>query len=98
MADHDKWVRDRHAFRGDEPSGLGPLGRQFTQLTERLLAASSVHQALEQVVAATLRIVPGADLVSITLRSTDGALHTPVETAPLATELDLLQYETRPSV
>jgi GAF domain-containing protein len=49
---------------------------------------------LDKVVEATRRIVPGADLVSITLRGPDGTFHTPIETEPMATELDQVQYRT----
>jgi GAF domain-containing protein len=70
----------------------GPLGRQFMTLTRALLDSGSVAAVLERVVFAALKIIPGADLVSVTLRSSDGAFHTPVETDPVATELDQLQY------
>jgi hypothetical protein len=53
-----------------------------------------VTDVLEQVTMAAHRVVPGADLVSITLRSPDGSFHSPVQTDPLAIELDRLQYET----
>ncbi|MGC7094237.1 hypothetical protein ACPZ19_06205 [Amycolatopsis lurida] len=48
---------------------------------------------LEQITGAALRVVPGADLVSVTLRSADGTFHTPAMTDPVAAELDQLQYE-----
>ena len=38
-------------------------------------------------------LVPGADLVSVTLRAPNGEYHTPVETNPAALDLDRLQYE-----
>jgi hypothetical protein len=38
-------------------------------------------------------VVPGAEVVSVTLRTDDGGLDTIVATAPLARHLDELQYE-----
>lgn len=70
------------------------LVEDFARLTRALLDASSVAEVLEQVVNAVHRVVPGADLVSITLRSEDGTYHTPVETDPVASMLDQVQYET----
>ncbi len=57
-------------------------------------ATATTAGVLEQVVPAAHRLVPGADLVSVTLRPADGTFHTPVETAPAATELDQVQYDT----
>lgn len=96
------WSRDRvefarQAHNPDESAvGLadGLLVNEFARLTQQLLAADTVAQALEQVVRAAHRIVPGAEMVSVTLRSPDGALHTPVATHSVATELDQVQYET----
>lgn len=67
---------------------------EFAQLTRELLAADSVAEILEKVVALARDAVPGADLVSITLRTADGRFHTPVETDPVASELDEIQYQT----
>jgi GAF domain-containing protein len=68
------------------------LARQFVALTRALLDSGSVVAVLERVVFAARDIVPGADLVSVTLRGTDGAFHTPVETDRAASDLDQLQY------
>lgn len=73
---------------------LGPLAQQFTELTRRLLSATTVVEVLDQVVQAASELVPGADMVSVTLRSPNGAFHTPVETDPVASRLDKLQYAT----
>lgn len=97
---NDDWDRDRAEFAArapDAPHPAGntdesPLGRQFARLTELLLNADTVAGALEHVVGATFAVLPEADVVSVTLRSTDGHLHTPVETDPVAVELDRLQY------
>lgn len=70
----------------------GPLALQFVVLTRALLDSGSVAAVLERVVFAARDIVPGADLVSVTLRSEDGVFHTPVETEQVASDLDQLQY------
>lgn len=69
-----------------------PLAEQFVELTRLLLTASTPAQVLQQIVAASYRVVPGADLVSITLRAPDGPFHTPVSTGEVAMELDEVQY------
>ena len=94
--DEAGWDVDRVRSRtaSGSPDG-GPLAEQFTHLTKRLLDAASVVDVLEQVVRAAHQVVPGADLVSVTLRSPEGDLHTPVETDSLASELDRLQYESQ---
>ncbi|NKE60370.1 GAF and ANTAR domain-containing protein [Lentzea sp. PSKA42] len=89
------WTADREAFRGGlELSDSGPLAEQFARLTKALLNAPTVADVLDQVVTAAHRVVPGADLVSITLRTADGIFHTPVTTSEVAIELDRIQYET----
>lgn len=90
-----EWRDDRAAFvaEGGDVSA-GPLAKQFAELTARLLSASTVGEVLDQVVVAAHGIVPGGDLVSVTLRSPDGRFSTPVETDPVASELDQVQYET----
>ncbi|MEV7551855.1 GAF and ANTAR domain-containing protein [Amycolatopsis sp. NPDC089917] len=92
MADERLWRRDKAEFGtgGDVPTG--PLSEQFVELTRLLLAASTPAQVLEQVIDAAYRVVPGADLVSVTLRSPDGTFHTPVSTGEAALELDEVQY------
>jgi hypothetical protein len=102
MADDQRWARDKadfvaHAYDPEPVSGdssVGPLAAEFAALTRTLLNASTVADVLEQVVNAARRLVPGADLVSITLRAPDGSFHTPVETGTLASELDKAQYRT----
>lgn len=71
----------------------GPMAAEFVALAHRLLTAASVHEVLEHVVAAGRAAVEGADMVSVTVRGPDGRFHTPVDSAPLAIELDELQYE-----
>jgi hypothetical protein len=86
------WAREKNRFVAAQPAA-GPLAQQFLTLTRSLLDSGSVVEVLERVVDATKEIVPGADLVSVTLRSSDGRFHTPVETDPVAAQLDHLQYD-----
>jgi GAF domain-containing protein len=89
------WTRDKADFVAHaQPNGAGPLNSQFARLTRSLLDATTVAAVLDKVVEATRRIVPGADLVSITLRGPDGTFHTPIETEPVAADLDQVQYTT----
>jgi GAF domain-containing protein len=86
-----EWTEDRAVF-ATSPSDVGPLAREFVVLADTLSAAGSVAEVLVRVVHAARAVVPGADLVSVTLRDPDGGFHTPVETDALATRLDELQY------
>jgi hypothetical protein len=95
----EEWRRDKDEFvvHSDEPqypvgdAGYSPLAWQFAEFSRRLLTAGTVADALSHVAQAAADILPGADVVSVTLRSRDGHMHTPVETDPLGTELDALQ-------
>jgi hypothetical protein len=103
-----EWETDRERFVGAKGSsesidvagdldGLddaGPLAREFALLTRSLLSASSVGEVLTQVVANAKRIIPAVHLASVTLRQSDGSFHTPVETDPIAVELDQAQYRS----
>lgn len=94
VTDQDR-VRDKADFVATaEHNGAGPLGSQFAEFARSLLDATTVAGVLHKVVEATCRIVPGADLVSITLRGPDGTFHTPIETGPMAADLDQVQYTT----
>ena len=76
---------------------LGPLAAQFVALARDLFtvpAESGVVGVLERVVQRASRLVPDAAVVSLTLREADGEYQTPVETDPLATRADHIQYET----
>ncbi len=76
---------------GDSP--LEPLALQLTELTHALLDSTTVVGVLDRIVTATRLVIPGADLVSVTLRGPGGQYYTPAETDPVADELDQLQYE-----
>jgi GAF domain-containing protein len=71
----------------------GQLAAQFVLLTRALLDSGSVAEVLERVVFTARDVIPGADVVSVTIRSPDGQFHTPVQTDAVAVELDRLQYE-----
>lgn len=93
MATENDWAGDRYAFvEGLEGASSGLLAGQFVRLAERLLEASTVHEVLTRVVDAGRAVVAGADLVSVTMRDSDGRFHTPVGTDSLASRLDELQY------
>ncbi|MEV1290864.1 GAF and ANTAR domain-containing protein [Pseudonocardia sp. NPDC049635] len=98
-----EWIVDRDGFvlaqerTGHAEDGLaeaGPLARQFTALTGELLASGTVGDVLARVVAAARRVIPAADLVSVTLRDGDGRFHTPVQTGPAASDIDAEQYRS----
>jgi GAF domain-containing protein len=73
-------------------TAIGPLALEFVEVARLLADETTVRGVLRRLVEAARQVVPGADLVSITLRS-PGGYTTPVETDPLATRLDEVQYE-----
>jgi hypothetical protein len=98
VATDQDWAEERLLFgmpRADGDGGpdapIGLLAGEFVRLAEHLADATTVHGVLERVVRSARVVVPGADLVSVTMRAEDG-FHTPVETDPLATRLDEVQY------
>jgi hypothetical protein len=93
VTDAREWAQDKQRFAADQGTTVGPLARQFATLTYALLDATTVEEVLAQVVHATSRVLPAADLVSVTLRDPGGRFYTPVRTDPVADRLDELQYE-----
>ncbi len=100
MASEQEWAAARQRFAGDDTgrqdsaaARLGPLAEQFVALAESLLHAGTVHQVLQRVVTAAHQAIPGAELVSVTLCVPKRGYTTPVQTDPVAVELDELQYE-----
>jgi hypothetical protein len=77
----------------DDNAVLRTLAQQLAELTRVLLNTATVAEALDRIVLATRRAIPGADLVSVTLRGPDGHYYTPAETDPIADELDQIQYD-----
>lgn len=59
-------------------SGGADRDQQFASFAHSLLDTDSVGEVLSRVVHAAEAILPKADLASITLRDSDGSLHTPV--------------------
>jgi GAF domain-containing protein len=82
---------DNRLLAGGHGADLEPLAAEFVRLAESLLDATTVHGVLERVVHAARVAVPGADLVSVTLR-TDEGFTTPVYTHELTLRLDEVQY------
>lgn len=95
-SEHEQFVRAQRTVDGADPTtGLddaGPLAREFGLLTRSLLAATTVAEVLDQIVAAARTVIPAVDLASVTMRSDDGTFHTPVATDPVAAVLDQQQY------
>ncbi|PRY39520.1 GAF and ANTAR domain-containing protein [Umezawaea tangerina] len=98
MSDELEWEQDKSRFveETDEVArpASSPLVRQLARLTRSLLDAPSVAHVLDRVVFAALEAIPAASVVSVTLRAPDGTFHTPVQTDPLADEIDRIQYAT----
>ncbi|GAA3232623.1 ANTAR domain-containing protein [Actinocorallia longicatena] len=67
--------------------------REFRELTLALLDEDDMTAVLGTVTEAAHEMVPGADLVSVTLRERDGHLYTPARTSPVAAALDQVQYD-----
>lgn len=78
-------------MNGDQERA-GRVGEEFARLAERLLQATTVADVLKQVVAAACTVLPGADMVSVTLQTEEGQYSTPVATDQTGIKLDELQY------
>jgi GAF domain-containing protein len=87
-----EWAEERDLFVAAGATDAGPLSAEFVRLAESLMVASTVAEVLRHVVYAARAVVPGADLVSVTMRDPSDGFRTPVETDALATRLDELQY------
>jgi GAF domain-containing protein len=94
VGDEHRWREERERFVNDDQGALGPLAEQFISLGEALTIVEGglgVGEVLERIVHAA-RAVVGADVVSVTLRNGNG-FTTPVETDPIASKADAVQYE-----
>ncbi len=94
MADAQEWREERKRFVNDEHEALGPLAEEFVSLSEALSVVErglGVGDVLERIVRSAQSVV-GADVVSVTWRQ-DGEFTTPVETDPVASKADAVQYE-----
>ncbi len=88
------WREERERFVNDEVEELGPLAEEFLSLGEALTIAEGglgVADVLERLVRSAQAVV-GADVVSVTLRH-GSQFTTPVETDPVASKADVVQYE-----
>ncbi len=107
MSTDGTWDEDRDRFVADHEqqevsvgerayehvaTDLGPLAEQFAVLARALLDVDTVADVLQRVVRATAEIVPGAELVSVTVQE-EQSFVTPVYTDPLAEEVDRVQYD-----
>ena len=101
MRTDNEWADDRRHFAiGRDTAGdaaeladtLGPLAKEFVALAEALMDDTTVGGVLARVVSAAKAVVPGADLASVTMRTSNGGFETPVQTDALAVRLDELQY------
>ncbi|MEJ2870666.1 GAF and ANTAR domain-containing protein [Actinomycetospora sp. OC33-EN08] len=95
VVDEHSWQEDRDRFvDSNSDDALGPLAEQFVTLGQSLCSSpveDGVQGVLERIVHAA-RDITGADVVSVTLRDGDG-FTTPVETDPVASKADAVQYE-----
>jgi hypothetical protein len=96
VVDEDAWREERERFVNDDVGALGPLAEEFVSLGEALTIGEGglgVVDVLERLVRAARNVV-GADVVSVTLRE-GNHFTTPVETDPVASKADAVQYEHR---
>lgn len=91
VSSEQDWIDDRVRFGADDLTVPGPLVGEFVRLAAGLADASTVQGVLDRVVRAGRAVIPGADLVSVTLRTAAG-FTTPAMTDDLAERLDELQY------
>jgi hypothetical protein len=68
------------------------MSERMRLVAQSLTEAPNVDAALRRITQAALETVPGADLVSISVRHHDGRLETLALTDPMAEELDRVQY------
>ncbi len=73
---------------------MNVLEVEFASLTKAPLDATTPYAVLRQIVTATVAVVPGADMASVTLHDPADTSHTPTETDPIAGILDKVQYRT----
>ena len=77
----------------DDTPVPAPIVDAFVRLSELLLSAPTVQDVLDRIAEATQQAVPGADIVSVSLRSQDGSIDTPATTDPIGVRLDELQNQ-----
>jgi hypothetical protein len=72
---------------------LSLLATEFAALAQSMIGADTVTGVLHRVVQTAIVAVPGADLVSVTMRTGEGRFVTPAQTDELASRLDEIQYD-----
>ena len=77
----------------DEPP-YGELASSFAGIARTLFSAQTVLATLQQIVDFAFATVEGSDVACISLRTAD-SVFTPAYSAPLAFEIDQLQYAAR---
>lgn len=80
------------AFEPHPSAEVDELGGRLAALSRVLLDATTLEQALRPIVAATVVIIPHAQVVNVTLRDPAGRFFTPNETDGVAAVLDQAQY------
>ncbi|WP_409180201.1 ANTAR domain-containing protein [Amycolatopsis sp. VS8301801F10] len=85
-------TKNECAARKTNPPAAGESAGRFGSLTRSLLSATSIADALRQVVRAAEPLVAGADLVSVTVREPGGRFSTPARSEEAAARLDQVQY------
>jgi GAF domain-containing protein len=88
-----EWSADPGEDDGRPLDQAMSLASQFATLTAALVNADTVGQVITEIVATASQVIPGAEVVSVMLRASDGRFHTPVRTDPLAGDLDQIQYQ-----
>jgi len=71
------------------------LAVEFANLARSLFQEKTVRGVLDRVVEVAHDVIPGADLVSVTLVDSSGNYLTPSCTAELATKIDQIQYVSK---
>lgn len=69
------------------------LGRRLAEIAREIEAADSVHEAAEEIVAATMELLPQASGAAVTLVHHNRRVETAAASGDLAREGDRLQYE-----
>lgn len=74
---------------------FGPLAAQFAVLASQLFSAGTAADVLDTIIHHAAALIPEADFVSVTVRTSDNEFKTPARTDDLAVLLDQIQYEAQ---
>lgn len=92
VADEPVACPDGRRVPAEAGQWLEGLASDFEEMARSLFKADTLAGVLGHIVDATCAVVPGADLVSVTLTTREGHHITPAQTDQLACNLDQLQY------